>query len=296
MVADQSPRWPRYRRRVLRASRWLAFGALVSFATSWGCIFWRVFVAFNWVPAGGVNVPMMEWPFEFGETWSPPTKCEETMGLGYHKIEASDLRAPDENNTWIDFQQLSDEYFAAAQRAFDALQSGGSKGSTVVLQEANLRYANARSRTAHCVLFQRQAGWPLRCMESRYVSRTPTNGGGSTFLIGEEFSEAGSARASWRQLYDRGVLWPAAWAPPSGTVFTIPLRPIWPRFALNALIWAGAGWGVSAAFAARRRRARHRAGECRRCCYCVVGLAICPECGTPTERSDRPTLPVATDV
>lgn len=67
----------------------------------------------------------------------------------------------------------------------------------------------------------------------------------------------------------------------------LPLRPLWPGFAINTIFYAAiawAGWMLCyAAPFALRRRLRIRRGQCTACGYSLRGREnvsdICPECG-----------------
>ncbi len=61
----------------------------------------------------------------------------------------------------------------------------------------------------------------------------------------------------------------------------LPLRPSWPGFAVDTLLFAvvAAPAVLGAAWLARMRRTS--AGLCAACCYPTTGLLICPECGRP---------------
>ncbi len=59
----------------------------------------------------------------------------------------------------------------------------------------------------------------------------------------------------------------------------IPLRPIWPGFALNTLLYGAACWTLVSGPCTLRRWRRVRRGSCLACGYPVVGLGRCPECG-----------------
>ncbi|MBX3357862.1 MAG: hypothetical protein KF745_05490 [Phycisphaeraceae bacterium] len=65
----------------------------------------------------------------------------------------------------------------------------------------------------------------------------------------------------------------------------LPVRPLWPGFALNSAIYAAAAFALLTA-AARLNTAlrRRRAGHCATCGYAVNELPQCPECGTASAR------------
>jgi hypothetical protein len=61
----------------------------------------------------------------------------------------------------------------------------------------------------------------------------------------------------------------------------LPLRPLWPGFAINTLFYGGILWLLFAAPFALRRRRRMKRGLCPKCAY-PVGLSdVCTECGKP---------------
>ena len=57
------------------------------------------------------------------------------------------------------------------------------------------------------------------------------------------------------------------------------LRPLWPGFMLNTLLYAAALWFVFFAPFKLRRHLRTRRGLCPACGYPVGGAAVCSECG-----------------
>ncbi len=69
----------------------------------------------------------------------------------------------------------------------------------------------------------------------------------------------------------------------SADIRRLPIRPVWPGFALNTIFYALIAWGLWQVPLAIRRRRRRRKGFCVRCGYDLKGLTAgvpCPECGT----------------
>jgi hypothetical protein len=60
---------------------------------------------------------------------------------------------------------------------------------------------------------------------------------------------------------------------------SLPIRPIWPGFAINTLFYGGILWLLFAAPVALRRWRRVRRGLCPACAYPVGESAVCTECG-----------------
>ncbi len=73
----------------------------------------------------------------------------------------------------------------------------------------------------------------------------------------------------------------------------LPIDPVWPGFAYNALAFGGGAWALLAApslvglvFGTKRRRRRR--GLCVACGYDMRGLDACPECGRAIEGRQGP--------
>lgn len=100
-----------------------------------------------------------------------------------------------------------------------------------------------------------EAGWPFRSME------------------GAVFHDVAKTQIDWHGLVFRdGGQWAMLW---------LPLRPLWPGFIVNSVLYGTLLWlTLLAALRARGtwRRLRHR---CPRCSYPVAreGEPGCPECG-----------------
>ena len=67
--------------------------------------------------------------------------------------------------------------------------------------------------------------------------------------------------------------------------FMIPLRPIWPGFAINTIFYAAIVWLLSLLPFKVRRLVRRNRGHCLKCGYDLRGTSggVCPECGVETE-------------
>ena len=68
------------------------------------------------------------------------------------------------------------------------------------------------------------------------------------------------------------------WMPPS--IPYLPVRPIWPGFAINTLFYAAILWMLFAAPFALQRWRRIKRGLCPKCAYPVGTSDKCTECGT----------------
>lgn len=64
----------------------------------------------------------------------------------------------------------------------------------------------------------------------------------------------------------------------------LPIRPLWPGFAINTLFYAMILWGLFAATFTLRRRRRIHKDLCPRCTYPVGECDVCTECGTTVKR------------
>jgi hypothetical protein len=61
----------------------------------------------------------------------------------------------------------------------------------------------------------------------------------------------------------------------------LPLRPIWPFFAINTIFYAAILWLLFFAPGSVRRMIRRRRGLCPACAYPVGTSPVCTECGKP---------------
>ncbi|MCI0362901.1 MAG: hypothetical protein L0219_03415, partial [Phycisphaerales bacterium] len=61
----------------------------------------------------------------------------------------------------------------------------------------------------------------------------------------------------------------------------LPIKPIWPGFAINTILYAAILWLLFAAPGLVRRRRRIKHGLCPACAYPIGASETCTECGKP---------------
>ncbi len=99
--------------------------------------------------------------------------------------------------------------------------------------------------------------------------------------------------AGWRSYSMRGIfrfannagdlrsIWLLPWEPKHNAI-AIPLRPIWPGFAINTVCYAVIVWLLWSSPFAARRLVRRKRGHCIKCGYDLRGTSggggVCPEC------------------
>jgi|GEM_PF-2151339 len=91
---------------------------------------------------------------------------------------------------------------------------------------------------------------------------------------------------------------PCAHTPPARWVHTddgigplrrLPLRPIWPAFVINSLLYAGLTWSAASMLRVAHRRSRLRRNLCPICAYPIAASPTCPECGHSLPPPPTPT-------
>ncbi len=119
----------------------------------------------------------------------------------------------------------------------------------------------------YTVLHLYRVGWPLESLESQTASRHAFGR-----LPNSTWSPAIRIPSALRP----------EWLTRSGREYQdeLPLRPIWPAFALNTLFYSTVVWVLVIAFYSIRRVRRRLGSRCASCGYPISGLTLCPECGT----------------
>ena len=86
-------------------------------------------------------------------------------------------------------------------------------------------------------------------------------------------------RSQWSSLHQ--LEWHDTWTVNRPVSFSVPLRPVWPGFAINTVFYAVVLWLLFAAPFALRRWRRIKRGLCPKCAYPVGTSDVCTECGHP---------------
>ncbi len=150
--------------------------------------------------------------------------------------------------------------------AFDEerLEWDGKKNLRELLSWGNLRISASAPRQA-----VDGRGWPAVCMWSEYE---PVRNGIVTEVRGGVIVPLASRLHPYLYCSVPRVL---------------PLRPIWPGFAINTVFYAALLWIVTLGPGTARRIIRRKQGRCINCGYDLshVNSDTCSECGTPIKRN-----------
>jgi hypothetical protein len=108
--------------------------------------------------------------------------------------------------------------------------------------------------------------------------------GGLRYLIETEYGlpQRGLSAEASNPLSTRTPAWsvPApSWMPWMQGRTYLPLRPLWPGFAINTMFYAAILWLAFAFSLTLRRFIRARRGLCPACAYPVGASEVCTECG-----------------
>ncbi len=121
------------------------------------------------------------------------------------------------------------------------------------------------------------AGWPLLALHGeQWNMKWPTNKPWQDIFwlrnLGTYPMNVGRSEARWAHVLGSDVL--------SGQPGRfLPLRPVWPGFAINTLFYAAILWLLIPGPFVLRRLIRQRRGLCPKCAYPMGESAVCTECG-----------------
>jgi hypothetical protein len=117
---------------------------------------------------------------------------------------------------------------------------------------------------------------------------------GYPFIAVESDTQTAAAVGDALYIFEEGDYVPPGWLINLG-VPILPVRPVWPGFAADTVLFAGVLLGAVSGYRWARGRRRVGRGCCRVCGYDLAGAPsrVCPECGravslSPPASSDRP--------
>ncbi len=236
------------KRRLLIIAICVLLGAVVNVAVAWGCALLSV----KGAEQQGHKMVRCPW---LTDIWCAPRSLRRAGA--YRILVEVFYGTPDEPDPFTDFDTrlgaiLPAWAFQAAVRQLALLKDDG---EPIILDARGWPFQSLMSET---LPYQRSIryGWVLPQAHERYGSTaSPTNWPGHEHL------------KSWVGFYFAEL--------------AIPLRPIWPGFALNTIFYATIVWVLIPGPFTLRRFLRLRRGRCPKCAYPMGESVTCTECGKP---------------
>ena len=238
------------KRLVFKLVVFLLLGVVVNVAVAWGCVYWSPFPRIglsvdprsNWAEIDPLSA-QAQWLEERG--WPVTRRLEPPIDpmfrLGFKAGR-------------YEIQQSSRSTFGLERIEYSEWYSGlrFDDNSTGLIQHLYRSPFLARIR----------AGWPLLALD------------------GDQ--RAGVVRSGRVLTWQFGIAVPRpAFDKPNSSGAILPLRPLWPGFAINTVFYAVILWLIAFGPFAARRIVRRRRGHCPQCGYDLRGAEheVCPECG-----------------
>jgi hypothetical protein len=118
-------------------------------------------------------------------------------------------------------------------------------------------------------MVETQAGWPMRCATRSHLNYDELRPWKAVLK-----PPALSWHGGWNAIDRSHAIYTTVAVP-----VWVPLKPVWPGFAVNTLIYAGAAVAGVRSVGMVRSWMRRRRGNCPECGYPIGQAAICTECG-----------------
>ena len=244
-------------RRLTQLSVLMVLGAAASIGVAWASAFW-IDVATHPLDAADVRTLGVDETVE--ALWvAAPGSTQVYVRVGSDSIKRHLL---DDESAAATFPPMF-HVASSPTRPFDQTDDLW-KYRSVRLACENLR--TGPGVYAEVYLLRHERGWPLRCLASESVPRP-----------------AGGWRMSGRLQGISLKPWTAKRRDFASDQRVLPLRPMWPGFVLNTLIFGCAMWMLMMMCVLIRSAIRRRRGRCGACGYDLRGSddGLCPECGGP---------------
>jgi hypothetical protein len=234
---------------VLLLLAYAAGGAIINVAVAWGCAMWVSAIDHGESVEGSIIDPKMnaEWHWN---VWH-----REAWGACRISVTPNSRTSPSVSDGQALLPSWDGMHAWMNQRLIEANAEAEDMGLPFGLP--GILAADAR-------------GWPLYSMKCRWdygtmLTVTPRE---DRVAGGIRLSQFDGLGDSGYMVYDRAL----------------PLRPIWPGFAINTIFYAAILWLLCATpripgFV--RRGIRARRGQCPACAYPIGSSDVCTECGRP---------------
>lgn len=251
------------RRSLLTIAAFAAVGAVLSIASGWGCLFWRVFVSKGYLGGGEGRTESGGWPLPVPDHWPAVERLQVTRDWGYDRriASASGWENPPSDPAILARVPVEPSFAADP-------------------------YPTHLMKYRSYYMFCRRSGWPFKCLLTSWVRTDEVGALRAGYIPAPPVSpEPDQFGRDWTlgMYYERGVPWPRMVRHADGSLghFNLPVQPVWWAFAANTLLWGLAAWVPIRGVWAWRRAMRARRGVCPYCTYPVGRSSVCTECGRP---------------
>ncbi len=229
------------KRHLLIIAICLLLGAVVNVAVAWGCATWSALEV--------VSVSLQE-----------PTKTEQRWWRQIYPTRAAPeaLLARQSSGFGCDSQSI------LGDRGGQAVFRVDFAGPSTVNFDPNTKFDRVTTL---------RSGWPWR------------SGAGERWDLGfslmTPIPQLGYRVTMWRDadLHSFALSFDRPEWLGSSSFRILPLRPVWPGFAVNTLFYAALLWSLICSPFALRRFLRLRRGLCPKCAYPMGESSVCTECG-----------------
>jgi hypothetical protein len=252
-----------WKRTLLIVFLLLAGGAIINVAVAWG-IALRPEVPVPFIksaPSSGLN---LDWPIrKLSEVPATPVQYEKAKATGFvrtaHSLPQNSSQVIDETREV--YKGMLEDPFSEMTRAFAESQL------------RSLHYVHIGD-PGFFTLYETTTGWPMPSLsgyeweialvqKSKRVLRFALELKSNPVTTTVAATGAGSGSFTMTQTR------------------LLPLRPMWPGFAINTIFYAAILWLLWITPGKIRRFIRIRRGRCPACAYPVGTSPVCTECGTP---------------
>ena len=185
-------------------------------------------------------------------------------GCALWGAETTAILLPDDESKFL----LSNAFDARGEFGYKFLVA--SKGNGIgITRQLSAGLAIDTHGGSPCAVHACMCGFPKHALEGRWFAFNDERAGSQSILLSSAVQEL-------MNTHSPGFL---------------PLRPIFPGFAINTIFYAAVLWVLFAVPVKVRRCRRIKRGVCVRCAYPVGASDLCSECGTAVHGASPPATP-----